>query len=75
MKTRFLALPLLLALAATSFGQHFRPQKETVLYVWASDQAHLAPDFLAVIDFDQDSWTYGSVITDRAASAAWKYRQ
>ncbi len=34
-----------------------------MLYVWASDQAHVAPDFLAVIDFDEDSWTYGSVIT------------
>jgi len=62
-KTRFLTVPLLFALAATSFGQHFRPQKETVLYVWASDQAHVAPDFLAVIDFDQDSWTYGRIIT------------
>ena len=34
-----------------------------MLYVWASDQAQVAPDFLAVIDFDEDSWTYGSVIT------------
>jgi hypothetical protein len=64
MKTRILILPLLLAVAATSFAQHRqRNQKETVLYVWASDVAHVAPDFLAVIDFDEDSWTYGSVIT------------
>jgi selenium-binding protein 1 len=35
---------------------------ETVLYVWAGDQAHIAPDFLAVIDFDEDSKTYGTVI-------------
>jgi selenium-binding protein 1 len=63
MNTKSLALPLILALASTSFGQNRRSQKETVLYVWASDQAHAAPDFLAVIDFDEDSWTYGSVIT------------
>jgi selenium-binding protein 1 len=63
MKTRFLALSLILVLASTAFAQRRRSQKETVLYVWASDQAHAAPDFLAVIDFDQDSWTYGKVIT------------
>ena len=34
----------------------------TTLYVWASDQAHVAPDFLAVIDFDQHSKTYGAVL-------------
>lgn len=62
-KTIFLAATLVLAAAQTGFGQHKRSQKETVLYVWASDQAHTAPDFLAVIDFDEDSWTYGSVIT------------
>jgi len=32
------------------------------LYVWASDQAHRAPDFLAVIDFDRQSPGYGSVL-------------
>ncbi len=32
------------------------------LYVWAGDQARVAPDFLAVIDFDEDSPTYGKVI-------------
>jgi selenium-binding protein 1 len=32
------------------------------LYVWASDQARRAPDFLAVIDFDRHSRTYGSVL-------------
>jgi hypothetical protein len=44
------------------FAQHATGQKETVLYVWASDQAHKAPDFLAVVDFDEDSATYGKVI-------------
>jgi len=32
------------------------------LYVWAGDQARVAPDFLAVIDFDEDSPRYGKVI-------------
>src|SRR5262245_45437318 len=32
------------------------------LYVWAGDQARVAPDFLAVIDFDEDSPRYGTVI-------------
>ena len=32
------------------------------LYVWAGDQARVAPDFLAVIDFDEDSPRYGRVI-------------
>lgn len=35
----------------------------TTLYVWASDQAGRAPDFLAVIDFDQRSPTYGRVLS------------
>ncbi len=33
------------------------------LYVWAGDQARVAPDFLAVIDFDEDSPSYGRVIS------------
>lgn len=36
---------------------------EKFLFIWAGDQARLAPDFLAVIDFDEASRTYGSVIT------------
>jgi len=32
------------------------------LYVWAGDQARVAPDFLAVIDFDEESPRYGKVI-------------
>ena len=35
----------------------------TTLYVWASDAAHVAPDFLAVIDFDRRSRTYGKVLS------------
>ena len=34
----------------------------TTLYVWASDQARVAPDFLAVIDFDRRSRDYGKVL-------------
>ncbi|WP_125485829.1 selenium-binding protein SBP56-related protein [Edaphobacter aggregans] len=35
---------------------------EKVLYIWAQDQAQVAPDFLAVIDFDERSSKYGEVI-------------
>ncbi|MFN8652158.1 MAG: selenium-binding protein SBP56-related protein [Gemmatimonadales bacterium] len=34
----------------------------TVLYVWAGDQDHQSPDFLAVIDFDPHSRSYGKVL-------------
>jgi hypothetical protein len=36
--------------------------REKVLYIWAQDQAQVAPDFLAVIDFDEQSPRYGQVI-------------
>jgi selenium-binding protein 1 len=39
-----------------------RGGKEKTLYIWAGDQAHKAPDFLAVIDFDEESANYGKVI-------------
>jgi selenium-binding protein 1 len=39
-----------------------RARRDNVMYVWASDVAHVAPDFVAVVDFDQDSPTYGSVL-------------
>jgi selenium-binding protein 1 len=32
------------------------------LYIWAGDQARIAPDFLAVVDFDEDSDNYGKVL-------------
>src|SRR5258708_7585408 len=32
------------------------------LYVWAGDQARVAPDFLAVISFDEEADDYGKVI-------------
>jgi selenium-binding protein 1 len=37
-------------------------KEATTLYVWASDAAHVAPDFLAVIDFDRKSPNYGQVL-------------
>jgi len=37
-------------------------RKEKVLYIWAQDQAQVAPDFLAVINFDERSSEYGKVI-------------
>ena len=33
------------------------------LYVWAGDLARVAPDFLAVFDFDPKSKTYGELVT------------
>jgi hypothetical protein len=42
-------------------GAHGR--EATTLYVWASDQARVAPDFLAVIDFDTHSKDYGKVLS------------
>jgi len=40
-----------------------REGREKTLYVWAGDQARTNPDFLAVINFDERSANYGSVIT------------
>ena len=40
----------------------FADNAEQTLLVWASDQAHVAADFLAVIDFDQKSPSYGKVL-------------
>jgi 56kDa selenium binding protein (SBP56) len=50
------------AAAPNAVAQHGGSKPETVLYVWASDQAHRAPDFLAVVDFDENSTTYGKVL-------------
>jgi len=41
---------------------HDGTRSPDTLYVWAGDQARVAPDFLAVIDFDEDSPHYGRVI-------------
>jgi hypothetical protein len=69
MNIRILAIALILSLASTSLGEfgrgpkeRERQEKENVLYIWAQDEAHVAPDFLAVIDFDEQSPRYGKVI-------------
>ncbi len=36
--------------------------REKTLYIWAGDQQRKYPDFLAVIDFDEDSPDYGQVL-------------
>src|SRR5260370_36659750 len=63
---------LTLARAGRALGKgHKQPQQDfnpgghqpaKTLYVWAGDQARVAPDFLAVINFDEDSADYGKVI-------------
>jgi selenium-binding protein 1 len=37
-------------------------QREETLYIWAGDQERQRPDFLAVIDFNEHSPTYGRVL-------------
>jgi selenium-binding protein 1 len=57
---------LVVALAGTTLARndaHEDHRPARTLYVWSGDQARLAPDFLAVIDFDEDSPRYGKVVT------------
>ncbi len=59
----FAASVLLMGTApALAQGRDHRKGKEKTLYIWAGDQAHKASDFLAVIDFDEESADYGKVI-------------
>jgi selenium-binding protein 1 len=56
---------IVLALAGTSLVRNETQDEGNpakTLYVWSGDQARKAPDFLAVIDFDEDSPRYGKVI-------------
>lgn len=57
---------IVLTLTATPLagqgGGRERMKPAKTLYVWAGDQARLAPDFLAVINFDEDSDDYGKVV-------------
>ena len=48
----------------------FTKKPEETLLVWAADQAHLAPDFVAVIDFDRGSPDYGKVLRTVPLSGA-----
>ncbi len=36
--------------------------QENTMLIWAGDQAHIAPDFIAVVDFAPDSPDYGRVL-------------
>src|SRR5262249_1817444 len=36
---------------------------EKTLYIWTGDQARIAPDFLTVVNFDEDSREYGHIVT------------
>lgn len=38
------------------------PKTPHYLYIWAGDMARKAPDFLVVVDFDENSRNYGKVI-------------
>jgi hypothetical protein len=46
----------------TAAQQHEKPAE--YLFICAGDQARKAPDFLAVVNFDQDSPDYGKVIAE-----------
>jgi hypothetical protein len=39
-----------------------RDRTENTLIIWAGDKAHVKPDFIAVIDFDERSPRYGKVL-------------
>ena len=39
------------------------PEPKSFLYVWAGDQARKSPDFLAVVNFDENTLGYGKVLT------------
>jgi selenium-binding protein 1 len=57
------ALPTEVSLDRDDDNAHGGHAKDaTTLYIWASDQAGVAPDFLAVIDFDRKSSNYGKVL-------------
>ena len=57
------ALPTEVSAHRDGVGGHGAGAKEaTTLYIWASDQARVAPDFLAIIDFDRKSPDYGKVL-------------
>lgn len=57
-----LAAMLLLCSFLSSSAATAGNSNEKYLFVWAGDQSRGNPDFLAVIDFDEHSAKYGSVI-------------
>jgi 56kDa selenium binding protein (SBP56) len=65
-----LALLALLAAAQRSPAQKADPgtrgHAAKYLYIWAGDQARLAPDFITVINFDESSKDYGKILKTAA---------
>jgi len=57
------APPALTASAPDGHGHAGAAREAKTLYVWGSDVAGVAPDFLAVIDFDPRSPDYGRVLS------------
>ena len=66
-----LAAAILTLLALLAAAQSSRAQENNVgtrghaakyLYIWAGDQARLAPDFVTVINFDESSKGYGKIL-------------
>jgi selenium-binding protein 1 len=59
-------MAFVLVLAGTCLAENDkddrRNERAKTIYVWAGDQARVAPDFLAVIDFDEESPNYGKII-------------
>jgi hypothetical protein len=54
-------LPLV-TMAANGSSAPAVPAAQKHLFIWAGDQARQAPDFLAVVDFDEESANYGQVL-------------
>jgi selenium-binding protein 1 len=59
----FLLAGGVLARAADEGHDHDRSGRGQRLLIWAGDQARQAADFLAVVDFDEGSPSYGKVLT------------
>lgn len=57
-----LAIPAAALLFGLGRDDERRGSSERHLFVWAGDQARQAPDFLAVVNFDEKSGNYGRVI-------------
>jgi selenium-binding protein 1 len=45
-----------------NLDRRHKEKRAKTLYVWSGDQARMAPDFLAVINFDEESDDYGKII-------------
>lgn len=60
----FWVIVLLFAGSSLIFGaDKAGPSAEKFLFIWAGDQARKAPDFLSVVNFDENSADYGKVIS------------